>query len=71
MHGTEDDLVPYQNVAYMQRYLTESSNMEVMRLEGYNHFLPWKAMDHLEVAILKMAKVTASNESDEADDGVR
>ena len=71
VHGTEDDLVPYQNVDYMQDYLTESSNMEVMRLEGYNHFLPWKAKDHLEVAILKMAKATASHESDEADDGVR
>jgi hypothetical protein len=55
----------------MQDYLTESSNMEVMGLEGYNHFLPWKAKDHLEVAILKMAKATASHESDEADDGVR
>lgn len=54
IHGTEDDLVPYQNVEYMQRYFTGTEKVMLKRLEGLNHFLPWKARATIEAAILDL-----------------
>jgi pimeloyl-ACP methyl ester carboxylesterase len=43
VHGTKDDLVPFANVAYMQRMLTGAACVETIVLEGQNHFLPWNS----------------------------
>jgi pimeloyl-ACP methyl ester carboxylesterase len=43
VHGTKDDLVPFENVAYMQRMLTQASCVETIVLDGQNHFLPWNS----------------------------
>ncbi len=43
VHGTEDRLVPYDNVAFMQRTLINAEPLELIRLDGANHFLPWNA----------------------------
>jgi pimeloyl-ACP methyl ester carboxylesterase len=51
IHGTEDDLVPYENVDFMQRHLTAAAQVSVDRLEGVNHFLPWNSKDRIEAAI--------------------
>jgi pimeloyl-ACP methyl ester carboxylesterase len=56
LHGTEDDLVPYQNVEYMQRNLTGTEKVTLKRLEGFNHFLPWRVKAHIETAIMDLAK---------------
>jgi pimeloyl-ACP methyl ester carboxylesterase len=43
VHGTKDDLVPFANVAYMQRMLTGAQCVETIVLDGQNHFLPWNS----------------------------
>ena len=43
VHGTQDDLVPFANVAYMQAELVNARCHKLMVLEGQNHFLPWNA----------------------------
>lgn len=41
VHGTEDGLVPYANVEYMQRAFTNAASIEVVTVEGGDHFVPW------------------------------
>lgn len=43
VHGTDDALVPFANVAYMQQHLTGSAQLKTMVLKGQNHFLPWNS----------------------------
>jgi pimeloyl-ACP methyl ester carboxylesterase len=43
VHGTKDDLVPFANVAYMQKRLTGARCVKTVVLEGQNHFLPWNS----------------------------
>lgn len=40
IHGTEDSLVPKENVDFAERMLIDSLT-EVRLLEGVNHFIPW------------------------------
>jgi pimeloyl-ACP methyl ester carboxylesterase len=56
VHGTEDDLVPYQNVEYMRHNLTGAQSVVVKRLDGINHFLPWNAKAHINAAIKELAQ---------------
>ena len=41
VHGRKDELVPFANVAYMQRELTRAVSLRVIDLAEANHFLPW------------------------------
>jgi pimeloyl-ACP methyl ester carboxylesterase len=43
VHGTQDALVPFANVAYMQQKLSGSVQVNTMVLQGQNHFLPWNS----------------------------
>jgi pimeloyl-ACP methyl ester carboxylesterase len=43
IHGNQDHLVPYANVAYMQRMLRSVERLQIETLEGGDHFLPWNA----------------------------
>jgi len=56
VHGTEDDLVSYQNVEFMQRNLTGTKKVTLKGLEGFNHFLPWMARAHIQAAIMDLAE---------------
>ncbi len=56
IHGTEDDLVPYENVDFIRRHLTGAAEVTVDRLEGVNHFLPWNSKDRIEAAIQTLAQ---------------
>lgn len=51
VHGTKDNLVPYENVRFMQETMTNATIFEVMTLDGANHFLPWNAYASLEEAL--------------------
>ena len=55
MHGTDDTLVPYENVAYMQKHLTNAETVEVLKLVGDNHFLPWTRQALILEAITRIA----------------
>lgn len=56
IHGTQDDLVPYENVAYMQRTFTNASPLELVTLDGQNHFLPWNSGMAVKMAIDRIAR---------------
>ena len=56
VHGLEDDLVPYENVFFMQSNLTGANMVIEKRLEGANHFLPWNAKDQVTTAIMEIVK---------------
>ena len=53
VHGTSDSLVPYANVPYMQRMLTNAASVEVVTLEGEGHMLPWKREAEVRAAIAR------------------
>ncbi len=56
IHGTEDDLVPYANVPFMERTMTGTRKLKVIKIEGMNHFLQWRQQDVVMDAVLEMAK---------------
>ena len=61
VHGTEDRQVPYANVAFMERVLGPVvPSLEVVRLDGADHFLPWKQVEVLWDAIGRLAAARAS-----------
>ena len=60
VHGTKDDLVPFQNVAFMKSHLTGTTAMDVTVLDGQNHFLPWNSKDKVEAAITKAFAMMAA-----------
>lgn len=60
VHGTKDDLVPFENVAYMKSHLTGTAAMDVTVLDGQNHFLPWNSKDKVEAAITKAFAMMAA-----------
>lgn len=53
VHGTKDDLVPFENVAFMKAHLTGTRAMDVTVIDGQNHFLPWNSKRQVDAAIAK------------------
>lgn len=41
IHGTEDSLVPYSNVAFMERVFINAKKIETISIEKADHFIPW------------------------------
>lgn len=54
IHGTNDRLVPYQNVLYMQRAFTGAASIEVVTIPGGDHFLPWNRSAEVRGAIARL-----------------
>lgn len=55
VHGTKDDLVPYENVAFMQREFIGAETVDIITIEGMNHFLQWRSQPELSSAIKSIA----------------
>lgn len=55
VHGTVDELVPYENVPFMERTMTNSARLEIVKIEGMNHFLQWNRQQEVMDAVLDMA----------------
>lgn len=51
IHGTEDGLVPYANVPYMEERIRPQAIQKIVTLEGVNHFLPWNSKEVIDQAI--------------------
>jgi pimeloyl-ACP methyl ester carboxylesterase len=60
IQGTKDELVAPENAAFAERMLT-SSQPEVVRVEGMNHFVPWSNPELIHDAILRMLEKSAQN----------
>lgn len=56
IHGTDDSLVPVDNVAYMQRRFALNGRVRAVVLDGANHFIPWQQSDVIRDAILDLAE---------------
>lgn len=63
VHGTEDELVPYANVPFMQRTMTGTSKLDIVKIDGMNHFLQWRQQDVIMKAVLDMVRDTANLEA--------
>ena len=61
VHGTEDDLVPYANVAFMTRTLTGAASIDLRTLPGADHFLPWKAEDAVRAAVARAVAMAGAS----------
>lgn len=51
IHGTTDELVPYANVEYIKKMLTNAKSVSVVTLERQGHFVPWERPDVIRRAI--------------------
>lgn len=51
VHGTEDMLVPFENVDFMKAHFSAEVIHEIVVLDGENHFLPWTAQDAIWTAV--------------------
>lgn len=56
VHGTADELVPYANVAFMEKQFTGTNHMKIITIEGMNHFLQWRSQSELLEAITAIAE---------------
>jgi pimeloyl-ACP methyl ester carboxylesterase len=43
VHGDHDDLVPVENVQFIQTHFNSAKCIETIIMPGQNHFLPWNA----------------------------
>ncbi len=54
IQGTEDSLVPKENAAFAKEVLADSV-LDVIMLEGVNHFIPWSHPEEIVKAIQQLA----------------
>lgn len=54
VHGTADVLVPYGNVAYMEKHITGAKHLEVVGIQGMGHEVPWASAVMLSKAVRKL-----------------
>lgn len=51
IQGMEDELVPSGNADYVERMMRGADRLEIWRIEGLNHFVPWRRPDLISKAI--------------------
>ncbi|WP_262694570.1 alpha/beta fold hydrolase [Kordiimonas aquimaris] len=54
MHGTADVLVPFGNVAYMEKHITNAPQRETVAIKGLGHEIPWQRELMFSKAIRKL-----------------
>lgn len=59
VHGTKDDLVPYENVPFMQAHFKGTEEFNIDTLNDVNHFLPWNSIDHIWSAVKRITSKDA------------
>ncbi len=73
IHGTQDRLVPYENVPFMEAEMTSTRDMNMVILQDGNHFLPWNEAAKIRQAITdmhsKLEEIEHRAESDIRQDG--
>lgn len=57
IQGMEDGLVPPGNADYVERVMTGVNSMDVQRIDGLNHFVPWSRPDLIREAIVDLASL--------------
>lgn len=54
LHGTKDQLVPYSNVAFIEREFVNAKSVEVKTIKNADHFIPWSHYEIVRDALLKL-----------------
>jgi len=54
IHGTQDQLVPYKNMSYMNRQLVNAKSIDNISIENANHFIPWEHYDLIRNTLLQL-----------------
>jgi len=54
VHGTDDWLVPFRNVAYMRRAFAGNPRVDFIGLRGAGHLIPWQREDEVRAAVERM-----------------
>ena len=57
IQGEDDTLVSPENINFLSRQLNPSLVIEIVRVPGLNHFVPWKRPDLISTAIIKVQNV--------------
>ena len=55
IQGEVDDLVPQENAAFAKRMLVNAP-VNVQKIPGMNHFIPWRRPDMIRIAILEQLR---------------
>lgn len=55
IHGTKDQLVPYRNMAYMNKQFVNAKSIDNISIENANHFIPWEHFTLIRNILLKLA----------------
>ena len=54
IHGTIDPLVPYKNMAFMQKEFINAKKIDTISIKKANHFIPWEHFDEIRNALLNL-----------------
>jgi pimeloyl-ACP methyl ester carboxylesterase len=54
IHGTKDQFVPYENVAYAERKLVNAASVETTTIPDANHFIPWTKYEEIRDVLIHM-----------------
>lgn len=54
IHGTEDSLVPYSNVAFMKKEFIKAKKIETIPIEKADHFIPWTHFEIIKKSLLNL-----------------
>lgn len=54
IHGTKDPLVPYRNVAYMEKEFVNAKSLKVIPIKDANHFIPWEHFKEIRDVLFRL-----------------
>ncbi|SEP83584.1 alpha/beta fold hydrolase [Flavobacterium urocaniciphilum] len=54
IHGTEDSLVPYSNVSFMEKAFINARKIEVIPIEKADHFIPWTHFEIIKKSLMSL-----------------
>jgi len=54
LHGDHDSLVPYGNALYAKSKLTSAKSVELITLQGADHFIPWTNYTDIKKVLLQL-----------------
>ena len=54
IHGTEDSLVPFSNVAFMEKEFINATKIETIPIEKADHFIPWSHYEIIKKSLMRL-----------------
>ena len=54
IHGTKDPLVPYSNMAFIQKQFVNAKSMDTISIKNANHFIPWEHFELIRNALYNL-----------------